>query len=314
MELEVWPNFLLECRRRNLPVLVINGRLTSTSFSRYAVVKPIARFMFRQLRLICAQEQTYADRFIALGADSANVRVTGTMKFDTADVTDTVSGAAEIAAAVGLGSRGPNHPIWVCGSTGPGEEALILAQYQKLLPHFPQLRLILVPRKPERFNEVAALITASGFSCLRRTRPTPSPTPSNAQTPPVILIDTMGELRAVYSLADIVFVGRTLVDLGPRQHGSDMIEPAALAKCVLIGPFTGNFAEPMEKFLAASAMKVVNTASELGQQIEQLLLNPTRAQDLGRRARQVVLAEQGATERHAKAILELLTGSTGSPK
>jgi 3-deoxy-D-manno-octulosonic-acid transferase len=116
----------------------------------------------------------------------------------------------------------------------------------------------------------------------------------------------MGELRAWYTLADVVFVGRTLVDLGPRQHGSDMIEPAALGKAVVVGVYTANFAAPMARFVAAEAMKVVTTGGELGDQIGALLDNPTRAAALGRRARQVVLDEQGATDRHVRAIVQLL--------
>jgi 3-deoxy-D-manno-octulosonic-acid transferase len=116
----------------------------------------------------------------------------------------------------------------------------------------------------------------------------------------------MGELRAWYSLADVVFVGRTLVDLGPRQHGSDMIEPAALAKPVVVGPFTGNFAEPMAKFLDADAMVEVNSPNELGKETAELLQDTQRAAALGRRAKQVVASERGATDRHVNAILKLL--------
>jgi 3-deoxy-D-manno-octulosonic-acid transferase len=298
MELEVWPNFLRQCRRRGVPVLLINGRLTETSFRRYNWVRPLSQRMFRQLAHLCVQDQAYADRFRKLGASAGRLSVTGTMKFDTADVNADVSGAAALAASVGLCPG--REPIWVCGSTGPGEEAILLDCYRKLRADFPGLRLVLVPRKPQRFDEVADLIKSAGFDCIRRSKPAAGPQSA------VVLGDTMGELRTWYALADVVFVGRTLLDLGPRQHGSDMIEPAALAKPVIVGPYTGNFALPVVRFRMAAAMEAVNNAAELMARISALLRDPARAAELGRRARNVVLAEQGATDRHVQEILKLL--------
>jgi 3-deoxy-D-manno-octulosonic-acid transferase len=298
MELEVWPNFLRQCRRRRLPVAVINGRITERSFARYRWIKPLAGRMFRQLDRICAQDQLYAQRFVELGATSDRVQVTGTMKFDTAETWIDEAKCEVLATAVGFTKV--KSPIWVCGSTGPGEEEILLKVYQGLLRQFPKLRLVLVPRKPERFNEAADRIVEAGFSCRRRSLP------QGDDERAVILGDTMGELRCWYALADVVFVGRTLVDLGPRQHGSDMIEPAALAKPVAVGPFTGNFAEPMSKFLATGAMKVVDGPSALERQLTEWLAEPASAAEIGARARQVVLNEQGATDRHVQVIVQLL--------
>jgi 3-deoxy-D-manno-octulosonic-acid transferase len=299
MELEVWPNLLRECRRRDLPVAVINGRVTDRSFRRYKLVKPLARRMFRRLSRVCAQDQVYAGRFMDLGALPDRVSVTGTMKFDTAQTEMDARKCADLATAVGL--LPGVAPIWVCGSTGPGEEPILLEVYRRLLTQFPALRLVLVPRKPERFDEVAAVIAAAGFACRRR-----SGAQSSADAHAVILGDTMGELRGWYAMADVVFVGRTLIDLGPRQHGSDMIEPAALARAVAVGPYTGNFAEPMRHFLAADAMKVVSDAAALDGQLTRWLADSKAATEIGNRARQVVLSEQGATDRHVRAILDLL--------
>jgi 3-deoxy-D-manno-octulosonic-acid transferase len=338
MELEVWPNFLGQCRRAGIPVLIVNGRLTDASFSRYARIKPMARRMFSQLRAICAQDEVYAKRFIELGANPAVVTVTGTMKFDTAEVAEPTGAAEALARAVGLEPGG--GPIWLAASTGPGEEEIVLGEYRNLLNRFSTLRLVIVPRHPQRFDEAANLIAAAGYACLRRstgsispspctqgegrgegslekptrtdkskTDPHPNPLPEYMERgpkEPVILGDTMGELRSWYALADVVFVGRTLVDLGPRQHGSDMIEPAALAKPTMVGPYTGNFAEPMAKFLSADAMRVVKNAKELGEMTAQLLKNTAEAAAIGKRARQVVATERGATDRHVKAILDLL--------
>jgi 3-deoxy-D-manno-octulosonic-acid transferase len=309
MELEVWPNFLRACSKRDIPVVLVNGRLTTSSYRRYRVIRPVAASMFRRLAGVCVQDDTYAQRFIELGASPGRVLVTGTMKFDTAEVSDRVPSDDELATAVGLFPGA--EPIWVCGSTGPGEEEVILRVYRQLLARHSRLRLVIVPRKPERFDEVAQLIESMRFRCVRRsltTGPTPSavPLPGGQAVPPVVLGDTMGELRKFYSLADVVFVGRTLVDLGPRQHGSDMIEPAALGKPVIVGPHTGNFAEVMNKLRAADAVLEVADEEGLAQTVSVLLYSPEQAVPMGRRAQQVVVKEKGATLRHAEVIVGLL--------
>lgn len=301
LELEVWPNFIRRCARRNIPVILVNGRITPGSFRKYRLAQPFVGSMFARLHRVAAQDPTYARRFVELGAPPDRVSVTGTMKFDTAEIADRVGGEDELAAAVGL-SPGKQR-VWVCGSTGPGEEAILLPMYRQLLGRFADLRLVIVPRKPERFDEVAGLIAAEGFGVVRRSRGS-APPPSSAM--PIILGDTIGELRKFYALADVVFVGRTLVDLGHRQHGSDMIEPAAGAKPVVVGPFTANFAEAMNCFRQADAMVVVQNARELEGAIETLLTDSARAKAMGLRAREVVRNQQGATQRHAGIILDTL--------
>jgi 3-deoxy-D-manno-octulosonic-acid transferase len=301
LELEVWPNFIRRCARRGVPVLLINGRITPGSFSKYRMARPLVGGMFRQLRHVAAQDQNYARKFAELGVKPERLSVTGTMKFDTGQVTDCVPGQDALATAVGL--KNPGEQIWICGSTGPGEEEIILPIYRELLKKISGLRLVVVPRKPERFDEVAALIVAAGFGLIRRsgkegTKITGQPT--------VVLGDTIGELRKFYALADVVFVGRSLVDLGHRQHGSDMIEPAALGKPFVAGPFTANFADAMIHFKAAGAVRVVNTPAEFKNTTAELLANPATSREMGRKAQQVVREQQGATARHAKLILDTL--------
>jgi len=313
MELELWPNFIRQCARRNIPVVLLNGRITESSFGKYKWIRPVVKRMLERISVVCAQDPTYAKRFVELGARPERVQVTGTMKFDTASVGDRVAGDEELAAALKLhpealsgGRAGSGERIWVCGSTGPGEEELILRQFRVLLARHARLRLIIVPRKPERFEEVANLITESGFSLLRRShtlRSSVAEVGSETILPPVILGDTMGELRKFYSLANVVFVGRTLVDLGARQHGSDMIEPAALGKAVVVGTFTGNFADAISRFKAADAIMEVRTADQLGEAVSVLLSSPQQSKEMGKKAQQVVINEKGATERHARVIL-----------
>jgi 3-deoxy-D-manno-octulosonic-acid transferase len=257
--------------------------------------------MFGRLTAICAQEQSYADRLLKLGATPSRTKVTGTMKFDTSPVALGVPGDLNLAREVGLDPF--NEPIWVCGSTGPGEERIILERYRAILGRFPRLRLVIVPRKPERFDEVAELIVKSRFYVVRRSR---SARLSTGPLPPIILGDTVGELKKFYSLAQIVFIGRTLVDLGQRQAGSDMIEPAALGKAVIVGPHTGNFAEPMRLFMAADAMMVVNDAEGLEQAVVKLLSTPQQGIDMGQRAQKVVRDNQGATVRNGQILYDIL--------
>jgi 3-deoxy-D-manno-octulosonic-acid transferase len=269
--------------------------------------------MFRRLAKVCAQEEAYARHFIGLGAPPERVSVTGTMKFDTAPVSDAVPGAGELADAVGL--RPGAERVWVCGSTGPGEEPVVLETYQRLRQDHPDLRLVIVPRKPERFDEVAADVLRAGLPLVRRSQPgTVLAEEGIAQTRadhPVVLGDTTGELLKFYRLADVVFVGRTLVDLGPRQRGSNMIEPAALARPVVVGPYTNNFTEPMRCLRKGDAVLVVHDGEELLEAVRRLLESPAEAAEMGKRAQCVVNRERGATARHAKVILEQLDAKQG---
>lgn len=305
MELEVWPNFIHACAGRNIPVLLINGRLSAHSFRRYRLIAPVGGRMFRRLHTVLAQDDLYAERFRRVGVPVDRIRVTGTMKFDTAQIADRIEGDDALANAVGL--QRERDAIWVCGSTGPGEEAAILDTFQRLQGSNPTLRLVIVPRHPERFDEVAGLITTRGYRLVRRSGGAVQAA-APGDSPPIILGDTMGELRKFYSLGTIVLVGRSLVDLGPKQHGSDMIEPAALAKPVIVGPFTGNFADVMSRFREAGAIREIGRPSELLSATAALLADPAAAAAMARRAQEVVRENQGATQRHVEVILRALGG------
>jgi 3-deoxy-D-manno-octulosonic-acid transferase len=201
--------------------------------------------------------------------------------------------------------------IWICGSTGPGEEEIILRIFRRLLARFARLRLVIVPRHPERFDEVARLIEEHKFQCLRTGGVGRERVDFFAVIPPVVLVDQMGVLREYYAIANVVFVGRSLVDLGHRQHGSDMIEPAALVKPVIVGPYTANFAEAVRKFRQADAMMVVDDEEGLEQAVGVLLSTPKEASAMALRASEVVKRERGATARHASAILQVLAAKRG---
>jgi 3-deoxy-D-manno-octulosonic-acid transferase len=301
MELEVWPNFVWHCQRRGIPVVLVNGRLTDGSFRTYRRGGIIVRKMFQRLADVCVQDAAYAERFKTLGARPETVQITGTMKFDTAEIVDRVAGDTELAAAVGL--RPGDEPILVAGSTGPGEEEIVLQVYRELLATFPALRLAIIPRHPQRFDEVAELIARHSFPLIRRSHAKDGSGTADS-TKPVILGDTMGELRKFYSLADVVFVGRSLVDLGHRQRGSDMIEPAALGKPVICGPWTQNFADAVRQLKGAAGILEVRDGAELRDATHRLLQDRSTATAMGARAREVVRSQQGATARHVEVILK----------
>jgi 3-deoxy-D-manno-octulosonic-acid transferase len=300
MELEVWPNMMGIAHRRGIPVMVLNGRVTedrSMRRFRAPVIRWFANYMFSRLAWVGAQDETYGGRFRELGVPPDRVEVTGSMKWDAANVSEPINGAEMMATAMGIDRR---RPIWVCGSTGEGEEPLLLDAYKAIKEKVDDLQLAIVPRKPERFDEVAAMIERAGYLCGRRSR---SDRPQVAQTGDNVtafLGDTMGELRKFYQLANVVFVGRTLNGWG----GSDPMEPAALAKPIVMGPANGNFADAVQRFQAANAIRVVQQADALPEAIVDLL-GPNGA-DMAQRAKHTVLENQGATRRTAERILSFL--------
>lgn len=317
MELEVWYNLVTMAHRRGIAVVIANGRLTARSAKRFPMIRAAARRMFSALDWVGAQDQTIADRFAAIGVSPERIEVVGSVKWDTAHVSDCVDGDQALASALGLQNQ---PPLWVCGSTGHGEEELLLDAYRQLLAKWPELSrpsssqgehswviptppvLALVPRKPERFNEVAALITKSGLRCVRRSAQVDGTTRPAIGTDEVILGDTMGELRKFYALANVVFVGRSLVPMG----GSDPMEVAALGKAMVVGPYTDNFAQPVELLSNANAIRVVDGAEELPFVVGTLLARAHVCGKLGQAARAVVLAQQGATRCTVDRLLLLL--------
>lgn len=306
MELEVWPNFMSLCHQRRIPVALLNGRVTEGSYRSYRRAAMFTKTMFSRLQVACVQEAVYAERFAQLGVPADRIRICGTMKFDTAQIAESIPGDRELADSLGLAQ---DAPLWVCGSTGPGEEAIALDVYARLREKHPTLRLAIIPRQLPRFDEVAQLIRDRGLPLVRRSEVAKGLKP--ALSPDAVLLgDTMGELRKFYSLASVVFVGRSLVDLGKKQHGSDMIEPCALAKPVAAGPYTTNFAEVMNAFRAQKAIADVATADELFATLSNWLSHPAEARALAGRAQEVVRQQQGATARQVDAVRPLLPAAS----
>ncbi len=300
MELEVWPNFVQIAKELNVPVIVVNGRISDKSFAGYKIIKFIAKKMFQKLNLILAQTDEYAQRFKEIGSDAEKVIVTGSLKYDTAQVTDKVEGADALAAQLNI----EKEKLWVAGGTGNDEEKILLDVYRKLQQkdRFKDLRLVIVPRKPERFDEVAQLITQAGFPSIRYSRVKDKAAPPKTDSQTVILGDTMGDLRKFYSLATIIFVGRSLVPMG----GSDMMEAAALGKCTLFGPHAFNFKQTVDAFLADQGAIMVKDQQELFQTIQKCLTEPDFAEQIAQNGQAVIRKNQGATAKTIDQITKLL--------
>lgn len=289
VELEVWPNFVAACDRRGIPVCVINGRLTERSARRYRWVKPLMKPAFARLRKVGVQNDAYAQRFVAMGASRDAIATTGTMKWDTAEIADHVAGAEELAADLGI-DRG--RPLVVAGSTAPGEHELLAAA-------LPQgVQLLCAPRRPEWFDLAAAAMPG----CVRRShsaRPSRRASASNGQT--FYLLDTIGELRQAYALADVVVVGRSFGGL----HGSDMMEPVALGKATVVGPAVSDFQSTVDALLGDGGL-IQTSAAELPRVLRELLHDAGRRQELAAQGRAVIRANQGATARNVAIITESL--------
>ncbi|MGD0571924.1 MAG: 3-deoxy-D-manno-octulosonic acid transferase [Sedimentisphaerales bacterium] len=305
IELEVWPNLVRIAKQSGIPVIVVNGRLSERSFRRYNLIKAVTRKLFSNLTLALAQSEEYAERFRQLGMPAENVIVTGLVKYDTAQVTDKVDGAEVLAAQLGL----KNERLWVAGATGDDEEQIILDVYKRLIEQkqFKDLRLAIVPRKPERFDEVANLIKQAGFELTRYSElkaATIQSTIDNRQSAirNVFLGDTMGDLRKFYSLATVIFVGRSLVPMG----GSDMMEAAALGKCTIFGPHAFNFKQAVEDLLKANGAILVKDADELFNAMTKCLTDAGYARRIAQNGQQLIRKNQGATARTINNISKML--------
>lgn len=292
IELEVWPNFTAECARRGIGLAVVNGRLSERSFGRYMKVRPLVRPSFARLDAVSAQTDAYATRFAALGVEASRVAIGGTMKWDTAEISDAVPGADDLARDFGLDR---SKPLVVAASTAPGEETLI----DSALPEGTQL--LVAPRKPEWFAGVAAALPGA----VRRTATNGAPS-AGSPTGRYVL-DTIGELRRAMALADVVVVGRSFGVL----HGSDMMEPVALGKATVIGPRYGDFRDMMDALKAGGGI-VETDAAGLKATLARLLASPAERASLATGGRNVIRSRQGATRRNAEMLLATLARKAAS--
>lgn len=296
VELEVWPNFVGACARRSIPVCVINGRLSARSFRGYSRLRRFFRSTFSALAFAAVQDEEYSGRFRAMGVPAERVHVTGSMKWDAAAIVETgesLPGADTLARELGIDR---SRPLVVAGSTALIEKGEHACEEGLLAASLPEgVQLLCAPRKPEHFEAAFAALGGAG-KCVRRTAKKPA-APGVSR----FLLDTIGELRHAYALADIAVVGRSFGALG----GSDPIEPIALSRPTVIGPVYTNFSSVVDTFKRDDAI-VVCDASALRATLASLLNDSAlrmRLIDGGLRA---IRAQQGATARHADMLMQLL--------
>ncbi len=289
VETELWPEMLAACGEAGIPVVLVNARISDRSFPRYKLLVPLLRQLLAPLTLALAQTEEDAARLVALGVPPEKVRVTGNIKFD---VTPAKPLAPELASRLRHVASG--RPILVAGSTMPAEEKQVLAAWKSLQP---RPLLLLAPRHPERAQEVLELCRQWEVRAVRR-----SPLPPTNGTVDVVVLDTVGELAALYELATVAFVGGSLVPTG----GHNPIEPARFAVPVVSGPHVRNFAAVYRELARAGGVKIVSHARELQSTLAALLAHPEDAKNLGQRACQVLAKHAGATGRTVEALLPFL--------
>ena len=295
-ETEFWPNLLSGCFRRNIPVAVVNARISDRSWPRYRRMRWLWRPFLSRLSRVLAQSQTDADRLKTIGCLPERVTVAGNLKFD-------VRTAEEADATRQLKKSSASLRLIVAGSTLEGEEAALLQAWPRLLHADPQLVMVLAPRHPERFAAVAALLEKSGMVWVKRSDWHSAPEDSLKPLNPgqIVLLDTIGELASVYSLAAVAFVGGSLVPAG----GHNPLEPAQFGVPIVMGPHFANFRAITEDLLAHQALRI-SSAEDLSATLIGLLQNPQASKAMGARARQVFEQQAGATGRCMVALRSLL--------
>jgi 3-deoxy-D-manno-octulosonic-acid transferase len=292
METELWPNLFAGCQKHHIPIVITNARLSEKSALRYTYIPSLRRDMFSAIHHIAAQSSIDAERFITLGLPREKMTIAGNLKFDLELPIDLSEKSLTLREQLGK-----EQFIWIAASTHPGEEEIILAAHSAILKKYPSALLILVPRHPERFNQVAEMIKQQGFDVVRRS----SGEQCNTQTT-IYLGDTMGELLILYAVADVALVAGSFVKIG----GHNMLEPAALHKPILTGPVLFNFAEISQMLLEAKGMIVVKNPEELALAIEKFVENKADRLTVGENAYQVVAANRGALQKQLQLIHAVL--------
>jgi 3-deoxy-D-manno-octulosonic-acid transferase len=292
METEIWPNLYQGCGVRNIPLVLVSARISPKSVDSYRKLLPLFRETLSHGIVIAAQSEDDAERFLSLGASAERTRVTGNIKFDI----DLPDGLAE----QGIELRDqlfPGRPVWIAASTHDMEEAQLLDAHESLLQRYPDLLLILVPRHPNRFSTVRALLQKRGFDTVTRTEGHPCDPGTK-----VFLGDTMGEVPLFYAASDIAFVGGSLVPIG----GHNLLEPAALGVPIITGPHVFNAQDVADRFSRQDASRMVNDSLQLAGAVDELLSDPAGSRELGQRGLQILNRSRGALRRLLAVIEPLL--------
>ena len=312
METEIWPNLLYECRQRGVKTAVVNGRLSARSFSRYRMIRGFMRRVLDHVDRFLVQSEESARRFIAIGADPARVVVTGSLKFDSLEMSPNALQALGHPTTQSPRRGGPgardrvlryfrlpaSRPVIVAGSTMKGEESAVLRAFRRVRTAMPHALLVIAPRHPERFGEVEQLVRSEGWKTARRS----DLAIDNEPRVDVVVLDTIGELATVYQIATVVFVGGSLVATG----GHNVLEPAVFGKPIVFGPHMENFAEIADAFVSNGAGVQLAGEQQLDETFMSLMSDPVRRARLGAAARALVEANRGAKEKSATVLADLL--------
>jgi 3-deoxy-D-manno-octulosonic-acid transferase len=304
---ELWPNFLAAASQRDVPVAVINARMSPRSAQRHRRLRWLTRRLWNRIAVFGVQTEEYAAAYRALSVAASPVHVTGNVKYDGVESDRGNTRTERLRRLLGVQ---PNDLIWIAGSTQAPEEEIVLAIFRRLRAQFPNLRLFLVPRQKDRFDGVAALIQSTGQPFLRRSEISDSPPVTQSSGHPVTLVDTIGELGALWGLADVAFVGGSL---DGRRGGQNMIEPAAYGAAVVFGPHVWNFRDTAERLVMAGGALQIADSQALEQEVTRLLANPAERARLGKAARAFVAAQQGATEKTVELLNGLLLQNVEKP-
>jgi 3-deoxy-D-manno-octulosonic-acid transferase len=296
-ETELWPNLYRECGRRRVPLVLASARVSMRSAGRYRRLGALFSGALSHAAVVAAQGEADAERFRALGAAPGSTHVTGSLKFDFELPEGLAARGAQLRA-----QYAPGAPLWVAGSTHKGEEAAALAAHRMVRERHAEALLVLAPRHPARFAEVAVELEASGLPWARRSQAAHAAEDPTTPSIAVLLLDSLGELIDFYAAADLAFVGGSLVPVG----GHNLLEPAALGVPILTGPHTSNAPEVAQLLTARGAARVVHDAAELGTQVNALIADPGGRAAFGARARASVDSNRGALARLLALIEPLL--------
>lgn len=289
-ETELWPNLFDRLYAGHVPILLINGRISDNSYGRYLKIRWLLKRYLGYVSALCMQSELDVTRILAIGAPQDKVKNIGNVKFD-----DLPEDKVYLPEDFGFEQ---NDSLWIAGSTHPGEEQIVLRVFKNIKTNFPSLRLVIAPRHVERAADVERIIEEEGMSFVRFSQMKSAKKNPNS----VVIVDTIGHLRALYSLATLVFVGKSLT----VQGGHNIIEPAFFSKPVIVGPHMQNFRDVMLAFKNDNAVVEVQDAQGLESAVLRLVSHPEQMAELGKKARQVIFRQEGAIKRSMEIISHFL--------
>lgn len=303
VESEFWPNFILTAHRADIPIIILNGKLSEKSYLAYKKTR-IFPWLLKKISLLAVQNEEYANRFRDLGISPKRITITGNMKYDLVDISSENNMRGNIRERFGYRK---DDIIFIGGSTHSGEDEALIYAFRKLRNEGHRLELILVPRYPLNVSKVEEIVRGYGFIPLRKTlldkkRDSLQAIDSNT----IFVVDTVGELKIFYSISDIAYVGGSLFFRGSNKGGHNMMEPAIIGVAVIFGPYNFTFKDTVEALMNDGAAIMVYNRENIYEELKKLLLNPQRIRKLGEKAREVILKKRGSTQKNFELLSSFL--------